>query len=279
MHRPPQTRKLARAPHCAGRFAGIQESQDRGFCYCFTPSPRRISGKRETGWGSSPRSVFVYSANAFLSSASAPGPRRERRTRAARQYPRCRRGPQPQFPPGGRGRDALAPPPGRPRSGRRLRGPAPALPGFRLPGHVPGAPPEAPGGPWGGGGGGGAEVGGAAPRPGSARGSVAPAPTLPGPGRPSSRSLGRGLPQCRPPRAARDQDATAAEPAPGLPTAALPAGSRGSPGVRPSLTSRPRCPALSTGHAPGAVAVARGQSLVPGRGGGAGGHRQTTQRR
>lgn len=171
--------------------------------------------------------------------------------------------------------EALAPPPGRPREPagaagtrpRPLRLPPPGPRPWRPTGSSRRAagrrrrrrrrgwlhctpPPPAP------------------PSRGSARGSAAPAPTLPGPGRPSSRSLGRGLPQCRPPRAARDQDSTAAEPASALPTPVLPAGPRGSPGVRPSLTSRPRCSALGTGHAPGAVAVARGQSSAPGGGGG-----------
>ena len=102
------------------------------------------------------------------------------------------------------------------------------------PGQVP-SPPEAPAGPrgaggggGGGGGGGSAEVGCTAPRPSpaltrprTAEGS-APRPRAPRRRQPGSRSLGRGLPKCRPPRAT---------PGHRLAAPALLAGSWGSAGV------------------------------------------------
>ena len=188
--------------------------------------------------------------------------------------------PEPQFPHRGGAR-----PPGR----RGPRGPAPGLPGFRLPGHVPGAPPEAPAGPRGGdgdGGDGGAEVGCTAPRPhprpprpGAAGG---PRPRAPGPGPPrlplarAGDSPGAGLPA----RPVTWTPRLRSPPPDSYPSPSC--GQRGQPrGFAPSSRSGGRRSALGTGHAPD-VAVSRRQSPARGREGcttEAGGHRQAIRHR
>lgn len=133
-----------------------------------------------------------------------------------------------------------------------LQGPAPVVPGFRCPGHVLRAPPEAPAGRRGGGGGGGGSGGGAEvgctsprpPRPPSTQGLPAvprPPPPLPARDAPAPAGSGGESPKCRPRRVRPGTWSGECRTHPGLTALALAAGGRGTPGVRSSLDSRGRC--------------------------------------
>lgn len=183
--------------------------------------------------GSSPRSVFVYSANFLLSLSFVPGTRRRQEENGSLSVPSGRTEPAtPQTLPWA----SVSPtvgrwphPQGCLRCGIGLQEPAPVFPGFRCPGHVLRAPPEAPARLRGGRGGRDAEVGCTAPRPhpaptpppphpGIASGTPAPTPAL------RARDTLTPARKCRPHRARPGTWNRDCRAHPGLTAPALPAG-------------------------------------------------------
>lgn len=239
------------SPDEPGTVLGSLQEPKRARLGSAHPSPCGVAGGRAgRAWGSSPRSVRIrLFCEHFTESFTRAGNTEKGGGAWKPQSPVGEQGeavdPSPglSFPLWG----ALAPPPG---AGSGCGDP-PRPPRLPPPGHVRGALPEACAGPRE------AAAAAKAPRlvalhpapPPLALGlravpAPAPGPALPAPGGPGPARSG-GAPQGRPPRARPGPGIAAVEP-PGLTAPALPAGSRGPPGVPSSWNSRGRCSAASS---------------------------------